>query len=96
MDDAWSDDESAETGASEKQPKDLPSATRRIAALERKLVQAQQNLADYRSFVGERLDTSGFAQTLASEGQGPLDAPARDDDSHYFESYGENGKQIRP
>ncbi|THG99108.1 hypothetical protein EW026_g3198 [Hermanssonia centrifuga] len=59
-----------------KQPSNLSEASRRIQALEKKLQKAQQDLVDYRDFV---------ASTSTHIG-----APLRDDDSHYFQSYGEN------
>ncbi|EIN12179.1 S-adenosyl-L-methionine-dependent methyltransferase [Punctularia strigosozonata HHB-11173 SS5] len=62
--------------------------SRKIRALERKLVQAKQDLADYRAFVGERLEVGRIIEAVSEPSDvGP--AP-RDDDSHYFESYGEN------
>jgi protein arginine N-methyltransferase 3 len=69
---------------------DLPSATRRIRALEKRLTDAKQDLADYREFVGERLNLSHL--TDATDDSGSIAALPRDDDSHYFESYNENGK----
>jgi protein arginine N-methyltransferase 3 len=65
---------------------DLPSATRRIRALEKRLVDAKRDLTDYRAFVEERLN-----KTFMTEALDDLTSPPRDDDSHYFESYGENG-----
>jgi protein arginine N-methyltransferase 3 len=68
----------------------LSSANRRIRALEKRLADAKQDLADYRAFVGERLDLSLLTEAIDDATSGPV--PPRDDDSHYFESYGENGK----
>jgi protein arginine N-methyltransferase 3 len=69
---------------------DLPSATRRIRALEKRLADAKQDLADYREFVGERLNLSHL--TDATDDSSSIAALPRDDDSHYFESYNENGR----
>jgi type I protein arginine methyltransferase len=68
----------------------LPSAARRIRALEKKLADAKQDLTDYRTFVGEQLNRSLL--TEVTDDSSSILTPARDDDSHYFESYGENGK----
>lgn len=76
---------------------DLEVANRRIRALERKLQKAQQDLNDYRAFVGERLGRSRLVAALeeppASASSTHIAAPLRDDDSHYFQSYGENGER---
>lgn len=69
---------------------DVPSATRRIRALEKRLADAKQDLVDYRKFVGERLNLSHLAD--ATDDSSSSAALPRDDDSHYFQSYNENGK----
>ena len=69
---------------------DLPSATRRIRALEKRLADAKQDLADYRTFVGERLNLSHLTEATDDSSSGSM--LPRDDDSHYFDSYNENGK----
>ncbi|KAI0329044.1 S-adenosyl-L-methionine-dependent methyltransferase [Cubamyces sp. BRFM 1775] len=74
-------------------PKDITSATRRIAALQRKLEQAKQDLVYYRRFVSERLNLAGLADELKNLDVSPTThaaVPLRDDDSHYFQSYAEN------
>jgi type I protein arginine methyltransferase len=90
--DDWSDDEEIMNSA--EAPSDLSEATRKIRALENALHKAQQDLADYRSFVGERLNLASLAASLR-ESEASLSThvgtPLRDDDSHYFQSYGENG-----
>ena len=88
-DDEWSESEDGES-TSKDALADLPTATRRIRRLEKKLADAKQDLVDYRAFVGERLNLSRLTQGIDDSSPGP--APPRDDDSHYFESYGENGK----
>ncbi|EMD39598.1 hypothetical protein CERSUDRAFT_111907 [Gelatoporia subvermispora B] len=83
----WSDDSDDELPDAA----DLPGAMRRIRVLEKRLQKAQQALTDYRSFVGDRLNLAGLAESLREEGASGQDgATSRDDDSHYFESYGEN------
>lgn len=71
---------------------ELPDAIRRIRALERKLASAKQDLVDYRQFVGERLNISRLAEAIDDDAGSSTPVPARDDDSHYFESYGANGE----
>lgn len=87
MDDEWSD--SDDDAAPKDVETDLSSAVRRIRVLEKKLAGAKQDFVDYRAFVGERLNTAHLAD--ATNDLSPAPTTARDDDSHYFESYGENG-----
>lgn len=70
-------------------PSDFASASHRIRLLEKKLDSAKQDLIDYREFIGDRLDISKLSETIND--LHPTPVPIRDDDSHYFESYGENG-----
>lgn len=91
--DDWSDSEDeqpAQSGSS--QPSDLTSAEKRIKLLEKKLQQAKQDFVDYRKFVGDRLNLAGLAEALKDhpESSTHVSVPLRDDDSHYFQSYGEN------
>ncbi|GJE92599.1 methyltransferase domain-containing protein [Phanerochaete sordida] len=87
--DDWSDDE--EVVNSQQAPEDLSSAQRKIRALENALHKAQQDLSDYRSFVGDRLNLASLAEALQESAGAPSGAqPVRDDDSHYFQSYGSN------
>lgn len=86
--DDWSDDE--EVVNNHQAPADLSEAMRKIRALENALHKAQQDLVDYRSFVGDRLNLAGLAEALQEPSSSSSNAPARDDDSHYFESYGSN------
>ena len=95
--DEWSDsDEEVEQDKID-EPKDLAAAQRQIKALQRNLQQAKQDLIYYRQFVGERLNLAGLSDEL-QKGEGPSGsktaAPPRDDDSHYFQSYAENGRHI--
>lgn len=68
---------------------DLPSAIRRIRALEKNIADSKRDFVDYRAFIGERLDLARLTETI-NESDSALPG-VRDDDSHYFESYGENG-----
>ncbi|KZT28706.1 S-adenosyl-L-methionine-dependent methyltransferase [Neolentinus lepideus HHB14362 ss-1] len=86
--DDWSDEEDP-TGDASLEPKDLKAALRRIQALENDLLRSKQDLIDYRSLVSQQVDLAGFVQDLGDTGSS-LPETSRDDDSHYFESYGEN------
>ncbi|KAJ7205187.1 protein arginine N-methyltransferase [Mycena pura] len=61
---------------------------KRIIALQKQLAAAKQDLAEYRAFVSKQLDVSSLLGAVNE--QGPVPPAARDDDSHYFDSYGEN------
>lgn len=91
MDD-WSDDEDlSSTDQRPAPPADLPSALRQMQLLERKLAQAHRDMAEYRSLVGQQFDAGRFAEIInepVPSSAGPL---PRDDDTHYFSSYCENG-----
>jgi protein arginine N-methyltransferase 3 len=64
---------------------------RRIAALEKRLAAAQQDLVDYRTLVSKQLDIASLL-TAVNEPSSLTAAPVRDDDSHYFQSYEANGQ----
>lgn len=84
--DDWSDSES------ESPAKDKDDV---IRALKRKLDQAKQDLADFRAFVDKQLRTSEVTRSLDDSKEGSsAEQPKRDDDSHYFESYGMNGMYL--
>ena len=88
--DDWSND--SEDGSNMSAPSDIATATRRIAMLESKLVAAKEELAHYRSLITQRVDITRIREALDE----PIaDTSKRDDDTHYFESYGENGRNIR-
>ncbi|KAF9019946.1 S-adenosyl-L-methionine-dependent methyltransferase [Hymenopellis radicata] len=59
--------------------------SRKILALQRELARTQQQFQEYRSLVAQKMDFASF-----SEEAGPSAPRPRDDDSHYFESYGAN------
>lgn len=68
-----------------------------IQTLQKKLQQTQQDLVDYRDFVSGRLNLAGIAEALkapASSSSTHVSVPLRDDDSHYFQSYEENGESF--
>ncbi|KAJ7712993.1 protein arginine N-methyltransferase [Mycena metata] len=78
--DDWSDSD-----AEDSDPK------KRIDALEKRLASAKQDLADYRILVGKQLDISSLIAAVNEPGPVAGAAPtARDDDSHYFQSYEAN------
>ncbi|KAI6039613.1 S-adenosyl-L-methionine-dependent methyltransferase [Pisolithus marmoratus] len=89
--DDWSDDESPYPAIPQPEPTDLATAIRRIRYLEEKLSQAQQDLADYRNIVSQKIDVASFAEIISEEpgSSTTKDADVRDDDSHYFRSYSE-------
>lgn len=90
----WSDEEDVGT-ASGATPGDLDSALRRLRALEADLNKAKQDLVDYRQFVTKSLDVERLADAVATSTADPV-VPKRDDDSHYFTSYGSNGARAPP
>ncbi|KAJ7776814.1 S-adenosyl-L-methionine-dependent methyltransferase [Mycena maculata] len=63
---------------------------KRIIALEKRLAAARQDFADYRALVSKQLDIPGLITAVNEPGPSAGAAPARDDDSHYFQSYEEN------
>ncbi|KAJ7618910.1 protein arginine N-methyltransferase [Mycena polygramma] len=78
--DDWSDSDAENT-----------DPAKRILALEKHLSAAKQDLADYRTLVSKQLDISSLLAAVNEPGPvvGPA-ATARDDDSHYFQSYEAN------
>ncbi|THH29363.1 hypothetical protein EUX98_g4825 [Antrodiella citrinella] len=91
--DDWTDSEEDDALIVQPSSKyDAGSASRKIAALEKKLKKSKEDLANYRGFVGERLNLASLAEALKEPGVSSThdSASLRDDDSHYFQSYGEN------
>ncbi|KAJ7162891.1 protein arginine N-methyltransferase [Mycena filopes] len=79
--DDWSDSDAEETTDPKK----------RINTLEKRLAAAKQDMADYRALVSKQLDIPNLLAAVNEPGPIAGSAPAaRDDDSHYFQSYGEN------
>lgn len=89
--DDWTDTDeepshSAQRG--ENSNRDLSHAHREIRLLKERLANAQNELLDYQKLVRSRLEASTLD---ALQDDTPLELPKRDDDTHYFESYGGNG-----
>lgn len=90
--DDWTDSEQEDAVIAHISPSDLDTAQKKILALEKKLKKAHDDLKNYRAFVGDRLNLSTLAEALKEEPAAThVNVPLRDDDSHYFQSYGENG-----
>ncbi|KAI0783458.1 protein arginine N-methyltransferase [Abortiporus biennis] len=86
----WSDEEDEGINTNQN-PIDLTTANRRIKNFEEKLEQARKDMKDYRDFVSKRLNLAGLAEALHEPSSSThIATPLRDDDSHYFQSYGEN------
>ncbi|KAK0222152.1 S-adenosyl-L-methionine-dependent methyltransferase [Armillaria fumosa] len=73
--DDWSDSDDEDTS----------DPSRRILALEKKLARTQQEFHEYRNLISKKMDLSSLADEPSSSEPRP-----RDDDTHYFESYGAN------
>ncbi|KAI0072207.1 S-adenosyl-L-methionine-dependent methyltransferase [Panus rudis PR-1116 ss-1] len=87
----WSEDE--EDITNEPAPEDLAAAKRRIEKLSRQLARAKQDLIDYRTMVSRKMNLPQLVSSLQEPSAGSsthVSTPLRDDDSHYFQSYGEN------
>lgn len=90
--DSWSDSEDGSKGVA---PSNLASATRRIVALETGLAAAKEDLAKILSLVNQRADIALIREAIDAPGEPVASSSRSDDDSHYFNSYGENGRSIR-
>jgi len=55
------------------------------------LALAHQSLGDYRALVAEKLNLTKAVESIDDSPPDREAIPARDDDTHYFESYGANG-----
>jgi type I protein arginine methyltransferase len=95
----WSDDDDDDDISAslpfQQEPLDQKQAMRRIRQLEEKVRRNRQEFADYRRLVSEQLNLASLAESLRdhvspSSSKNTI-VPSRDDDSHYFQSYGENG-----
>ena len=99
-----SDDEAEGAGASGKgKERDLgvEDKDREIQRLKRKLEQAQRDLVDFRQLVEKQFSSSEItaardeklntARPSTSKSTTTALTPKRDDDTHYFNSYGDNG-----
>jgi hypothetical protein len=95
--DDWSDDEEDEEPASSSSAshKDSKLLAKKVSSLQKKLALSNQALEEYKALIAEKIhpdilgareeDDSRVVKDPREEREG------RDDDSHYFESYGENG-----
>ncbi|KAF5360411.1 hypothetical protein D9756_004931 [Leucocoprinus leucothites] len=77
--DDWSDEDEDEA--------DTPDTSKKIKALEKKLSLAQQSLLEYRQFMQQNLGVPANEEASPSN----TSKPPCDDDTHYFNSYAENG-----
>ncbi|KAK0185705.1 S-adenosyl-L-methionine-dependent methyltransferase [Armillaria mellea] len=73
--DDWSDSDDEDTS----------DPSRRILALEKKLARTQQEFHEYRTLISKKINLSSLADEPSTSEPRP-----RDDDTHYFESYGAN------
>jgi type I protein arginine methyltransferase len=89
--DDWSEEEDGTSF--ENPPQDLNSALRKIKFLETRLQKANQNLVDYREFIAKQLYAEKITKSIATTMVDPI-VTQRDDDSHYFTSYGSNGAGV--
>ena len=92
--DNWSDDDDEAAEYTNAGPSSVTNPQQQIRILEKKLIQAQRDLADYRKLVETRFGLSQLAKELSTQIDEPSTAQGsagRDDDSHYFRSYGEHG-----
>jgi type I protein arginine methyltransferase len=56
-----------------------------------KLALVKQNFADYHSLISQKLNVSTLADATVDPDADHAHVPAHDDDTHYFQSYDENG-----
>ncbi|KAK0244548.1 S-adenosyl-L-methionine-dependent methyltransferase [Armillaria nabsnona] len=73
--DDWSDSDDEDTS----------DPSRRILALEKKLARTQQDFHEYRTLISKKMGLSSLVDEPSTSEPRP-----RDDDTHYFESYGAN------
>lgn len=93
----WSDEDGADSAANRK-PEDKDQEIRKLTE---KLDQARRDLADFRQLVERRFSSSEITEAAREDvasSANPLASttkavtPKRDDDTHYFLSYGDNGE----
>ena len=82
--DDWSDSEDEEVENADPNYK--------IKILEKKLALAQQSLADYRTLITEKCNVPNLIRDINEPISHQVDSTSRDDDTHYFQSYGEHGQ----
>ena len=83
--DDWSD--------SEEDVENITDPDRKIKILEKKLTLAQTSLQEYRALIAEKLNIPSEVHNLDDSSTDDK-APTRDDDTHYFDSYGSNGMSM--
>jgi protein arginine N-methyltransferase 3 len=70
----------------------LTDPGRRIRVLEEKLAMAKRDLLNYRAFVNHQLKSPTLSGIDADPGPSNVNSTiAKDDDSHYFDSYDAHG-----
>jgi protein arginine N-methyltransferase 3 len=84
--DDWSDSEDEEVGNAD--------PTYKIKILEKKLALAQQSLVDYRTLITEKCNIPNLFKDINEPISRQAASSSRDDDTHYFRSYGEHGQPI--
>jgi len=90
--DDWTDTDEEPSHSAQKDENsshDLSHAQREIRLLKERLANAHNELQEYQKLVRTQLDVSTTLDALKDDT--PLEPPKRDDDTHYFESYGGSG-----
>ena len=77
---------------SEGEEVDNADPNHKITILEKKLALARQSLVDYRTLITEKYNISKLIEEVNEPLSRQAPAPTRDDDTHYFQSYGAHGK----
>lgn len=99
--DEWSDDDNNASPAARSKddpPSDLHHALLEIKRLKEHLAAARRDLTDYRTLVNKNITniTGGALGDMTVEEirkeELPSTTPPRDDDTHYFESYSDQGR----
>ncbi|KAF9464204.1 protein arginine N-methyltransferase [Collybia nuda] len=67
-----------------------PEPAQQIQALQKKLAAAKRGFNEYRTLINQQLNIGGLLDSADASISSPSAPQARDDDSHYFQSYGEN------
>ena len=84
--DDWSDSEDEEA--------ENADPSHRIKILEKKLALAQQSLVDYRTLITEKCNIPNLIKDINEPISRQVAPTSRDDDTHYFQSYGEHGQPV--
>ena len=94
--DEWSDDEDESSAGGNGKVVDKDREIRRLA---QRLEQAKRDLVDFRKLVERQFRTKEITDAAREDGESSVRptsttaamTPKRDDDTHYFNSYGDNG-----